>query len=488
MNAFLDGHGFYHSGLEAEGKDYKRVFCRPASVELWNALDSMGSGLTIFGPPGVGKSLTVWLWLSYHRSIQSKSVLWVHVSKVATPLGLLLNSSGIQKFCPDATFVSTCTADIVVLDGVIDDDYEMLQFERALWQFDINRKRKAILVASMALKKRNLETFERLNVKRFDMYPWSLEEFKSACRDSQFFDSVKSNLGAKEGASFDDLQRDTLIAEKYYFAGDSARWMFAKTIETVMSEINSYISCVGNISDFLQGRVGDRSRDSVNHLLFRYLINSKTISFFVSKYVAKQIVEIGGKNVINLAYNLAASLNNESFTGWIVELDFLQLLKLGPLSLKDRDGNMIVLESKPTVNFDVTEDGMKNISVHILSSWLIPCKWNQGGYDLACLQKFQGGYLLRFIQITNASSHSLKLQFFSKLSQLIQAQLKIEVGRIEIIMAVPNEKLTSFTMKQTDVVSSGILSHWLCGIGNDKWKQGKEASQVQVLGFEKSRP
>ena len=57
--------------------------------------------------------------------------------------------------------------------------------------------------------------------------------------------------------------------------------------------------------------------------------------------------------------------------------------------------------------------------------WLLPMKWNQGGYDLLCLLQFNGEYFLRFVQVTISSTHTLKLQHFKDLG--IQWLLRLSV-------------------------------------------------------------
>jgi hypothetical protein len=53
-------------------------------------------------------------------------------------------------------------------------------------------------------------------------------------------------------------------------------------------------------------------------------------------------------------------------------------------------------------------------------------------------------------------------------------------------MAVPKEILHSFSVNQTDVESNGDLLHYFRCKGKDYWKQGEEAGQVRILGFETS--
>lgn len=64
-------------------------------------------------------------------------------------------------------------------------------------------------------------------------------------------------------------------------------------------------------------------------------------------------MDSGGIECIKLAHNLAYSLNNGSFTGWVVELDFIQLIKIGNVEMKDKDGRIVSLEHIPVVYFDI---------------------------------------------------------------------------------------------------------------------------------------
>jgi hypothetical protein len=128
--------------------------------------------------------------------------------------------------------------------------------------------------------------------------------------------------------------------------------------------------------------------------------------------------------------------------------------------MMDSDDEIVVLESRPVISFEVSNEGIQMIQQHIKTHRLIPSKWNQGGFDLVCLMQFQEGYMLMFIQITNESTHNLKLNFFSNLSQMMQKELMIEIERIEIIIAVPMENLSSFSMNQRSVTNSRALDLW----------------------------
>jgi hypothetical protein len=120
--------------------------------------------------------------------------------------------------------------------------------------------------------------------------------------------------------------------------------------------------------------------------------------------------------------------------------------------------------------------------------WLHPKKWNQGGYDLVCLLKIGDEYVLRFVQITAAHEHSLKLKYFKDFATTIIEKFNIVVPRIEIIMMVPDEETARhFRILHSKVKYSGLLCAWICGETNENWQKGKEEDQVKVLWFDSNK-
>ena len=89
--------------------------------------------------------------------------------------------------------------------------------------------------------------------------------------------------------------------------------------------------------------------------------------------------------------------------------------------------------------------------------------------------------MLRFVQITAAHEHSLKLKYFQDFATTIVEKISIVVPRIEIIMMVPDNILHS------KVEYSGLLCAWICGETNENWQKGKEEDQVKVLWFDSNK-
>ncbi|KAI3655247.1 hypothetical protein MP638_007401, partial [Amoeboaphelidium occidentale] len=192
----------------------------------------------------------------------------------------------------------------------------------AAFAHKLNPSRLSVSVASMAIK-RNPDK-DRINgVSKFDAKPWSIEEFYAAANDDDFFEQVEPFLlqtGEEPlGKDCAAKLREELISRKCYYSGNSARWTWGTSIPDVISDIDDFVKQVPNSVDVLKGVVGEASADSVNHLTCRYTKGT----FFASKYIAKKVLLRGGAEVVRMAYGIASGLNNPSFTGWVVEMDFI---------------------------------------------------------------------------------------------------------------------------------------------------------------------
>jgi hypothetical protein len=66
-----------HSGLVPSGVDEVNTYFRKASYSLFEKLTVTAGNIWVSGPPGVGKSLTIFGWL-INQTRRDQSVLWVH--------------------------------------------------------------------------------------------------------------------------------------------------------------------------------------------------------------------------------------------------------------------------------------------------------------------------------------------------------------------------------------------------------------------------
>ena len=104
---------------------------------------------------------------------------------------------------------------------------------------------------------------------------------------------------------------------------------------------------------------------------------------------------------------------------------------------------------------------------------------------MACLLSVDGKYILRFVQITAALVHSLKLKFYIELASKIKQATGIYLENIEIVMMVPDEdSARKFRSKPNKVADADAWSGWFCGDSTEFWRYGEEGKQVHVFWFE----
>ena len=196
-------------------------------------------------------------------------------------------------------------------------------------------------------------------------------------------------------------------------------------------------------------------------------------------------------------YTFAKRLQNPALLGWAFEMDFMQRLRdcsrkkeqVRVKTFAKRKVSQRKWDVHGILHFemdDFEKATVKRLKESILKHfWLRPKKWNQGGYDLACLLSVDGKYVLRFVQITAALEHSLKLKFYLELAIDIKQATRIKLENIEIVMMVPDEaSARRFRIPPNKVADADALSGWFCGDSNERWKYGNEGEQVRVFWFE----
>ena len=161
-------------------------------------------------------------------------------------------------------------------------------------------------------------------------------------------------------------------------------------------------------------------------LIILCVVSHRGGSFFTSHYIARQVLERGGKEAVRLAYGIASGLNNASFTGWVVEMDFVNQFVDSKIRV---DGLEVIHEVRSETGvtehkehwkvnnvidkFEESDDQFQKYSEQLVDGcWILPAKWNQAGYDLVCLlsENSNGGvggkkkFMIRFLQVTRYNS------------------------------------------------------------------------------------
>lgn len=275
-----------------------------------------------------------------------KSLLWIHIIH-ETAYFVRITENEISEIIFDLTspselvfakkLIAEAREDIVVLDGLLGDRANHIALTESL---ESRCQKFHVQVASLAFNRSNsrtdaLETEER-SIKILEMYPWTLEDYKLACTDDKFYNSVSGFL-----IEHDDIKalvnqatavdRDEVLSKKYYFAGSCARFMFAKTFDQVKNKINDMIRKISDPNAHMRLLCGDKPNQSTNGLVVRRQANSNL--FYVSKYAAMQLSDKCSHQVFSMLYETSNRLDNPTFKGWVLEMEMAHACNKPELNL-----------------------------------------------------------------------------------------------------------------------------------------------------------
>lgn len=261
-------------------------------------------------------------------------------------------------------------------------------------------------------------------------------------------------------------EQEEKIEDKYCLAGGCARWMFERTVVQVIEEISSHISRIGaDMNLLINGLLGVRANNSISHL---FSIYDKDQVFLVSEYVTRMLSEKCEASFLVQASKTSLAMN-PSFDGWILEADFLLQVRLAEKSkgilvypdLDEKSEKWMVASRRQFLN---VSDIVIQPNERLENIWFIPSKWNQACYDAVQILPENA---FRFIQVTRALSHSLKLKYIVEFLNRFR-HFTIPVNSIEICFILPNDpQYKSFTPK----IAEGTL-----GIYQQKLKKRKESN------------
>ena len=515
VNSWFKANHLHTAGLSGNN-NVMPLFATSECVRLWKELNDLDRGVVIEGAPGVGKSISVWTWACHQAMHCKKSILWVHVDSAMFSSCALLSAidcrrSNIRDPKELSELMTLSDADIVIFDGY-KSNLDFLVCIRSLFPLPLSEKRKGIAVSSLAggLQPEHFGQISR-KISFFTFAPWSLQSYLEACANDEFFASVQDKFEPYDGdigpfapaalagflpdAISEHAIRKARVEEKYYYAGASARWMFAYTTSKIKVAVERHMDKVSNFKVLLDEAQGYQAKESSNHLLMRTKESGKTETFFVSRYVLKRLLhESRDRGDIQRAYELAKRHNNPSFLGWVVEFDFVEQLYESSvhspkiMNLYDKlDGDVLWTVSSLT-SFDAKSPFENS---WLLDQYKIPTLWNQGGYDAVGFVRSGGKRILRFIQVTRGKTHQLKLKYFSELAA---AFLKAKLADpsyfgVEIAIVLPRFQGSQFTVETViEVVNSGQLSHYNVGGSSAKWIYRNEKSQLRFVYFDADGP
>ena len=265
-------------------------------------------------------------------------------------------------------------------------------------------------------------------------------------------DVMEWSLDAEE-SSEETRSRD--VESKYQIVGGSCRHMFECTTDQAILDLCAAMDSVSNFTTLFEMNVGDLSKQFVNRLHGKYRIGNKVYWTFISRFVARELAEKLGESFVRNIEQLPGMTENPSLRGILFEMLFFARIGRDPgLQVNLRSENQAESESEQHDDWQrcsviplEASEVQKALEQGEARLCLKPLKWNQGGYDAVILDS--NDKLVRFIQVTIAETHDLKLRFMYECLQ----SLGIEQGgtwKVEIVFVVPKENLYKFRMKRVE--------------------------------------
>lgn len=471
--------------------------------EVWGALDKVVRGCVLEGSPGVGKSTALWGYACDQSQNHAKEVLWIHLEADQNEKEIGLGVQLSRGSCKHAVLsmddivhlLESSSVSMVMIDGFRHGKgFDKIKTLLAPMRIP---SRKTFISSSLG-GGFNREDLLRKGIGLSFVPSWDLETFEKAVLNDDFFEDVKIALGFAEGEGIIEYnKRCEKVATKFTKVGVSARYMFQYTEEDVIRLIDGYLAKVSSYKGLLDMDSGEKEAQAVNHLTALSLINGKRRRFFSSPYVLEQIVLRCGAEAIRKTYSVARMLgSNPAFLGWIAEYDFCDQLNKSvglenPIpNIVDGDGVQIRIEVPGKSLFDPEE--ILPSQLFQRGHWMVPTRWNQGGYDLARLIQVSGKRIMQFFQITRAHKHKIKTRFLRTLVVKLQDALTTEEGTnsiaisgIDIVIVIPllPQQCTKDTFPKPPTLEfEGNLADWYIGETNERWSNSN-TSECKVWGF-----
>ena len=479
----LDSNYLANTGLPDKQKVV--LYCRPTFHEQFKFLRKRVIDEKVFGwilgPPGTGKSITA---LAFASTLDRNEwvVTWIHLQRFENPICVRLENDS-KKICRlrllDILSLDSILEDkdkstkkhIVFVDGFVlnVENHGLVQRECSTWRHNDPENRRLVIVCSMSSRyKAKREQDEQLQLETFFVYSWDEQEYIEAVKHQEVFENVRNVLDT-------DLSEqptpESLVHSKYYFAGGSARWMFRASTKTIINETQDSIENVDDIIPYIKGSKRDWSSNVINRLLsarvhpyYNYL---RQISI-VSRFAAAMLAIKAGPELIRSLSEVTRVKGNPSMNGWLLEMWFFANLCHG--GVQPQDGNNVIIDNwtaKEVISLNVTIiPKLPDVS----GVWFKPNKWNQGGYDAIYMDK--GAGLVRFVQVTSASTHSFKLEYFyGFLKTLSESEESFEVEKLEIYFVVEKSNL-GFAIAKPSI--QGLLQQF-------GWKHGDECNNARIV-------
>lgn len=505
-----------HTNVKRDSSDPRVfMFVRPVNF-LLNDLLTKKRLVAVDGPPGSGKSLSIWWFaLEYARLHPQTRVVWIEATVGSATV---LENNRIRGHRIDS--FSIHSDDFVIVDQIVSQE----QYLKHLYRYGDIKFDTGSLV---------LVTSQKLNVKDdiiqshggevFTFPALKLEEYKQACRNHDFFASVMYPLGAVQptvhrrpvahpliaaagpqvvdvppssllGAPatvpdyFNAAVRNDLIEQKFFYAGHSVKWMFGPfyTIEMVKRKIAKYTSKVGSLEDAFTSKLGPHTVDPCNHLFIDLEHEGRRSVVPVSQYAVWCMTEsLCFDSFLRFWRFCAVNISPEhpSIDSQVLAIDVAKTLQSNTMNARVRGivlfeglhsiANAVVLDFAvaATVTFANESHVPGANNNFVANTWFLPESKCQGGFDFVQLLERTNAAgnatnVLRFLHVARSPSHILQLQYMTTFATNFNYGRNAEsvpplVINFEVAIITTAEHATSDKINpSTGTNIAGNLSGW----------------------------
>jgi hypothetical protein len=446
---------------------YKRPACKQQMKFILTEVIQGRKIGNIYGQPGTGKSITTYFTLASHSF--THRILWVACEKLVrrkfnrhtlVPVVIMQNGFKINHEVGYRNLIAgirkmTESADktILALDSAGLNTERIGALVAAANNFaEANLKNNKLLYVSSWGTQDDIESQPFHDQEKYAMtfvHGWKLDDYKTAIQNDSFATAVSEYF---EFAPNEDRSTKTFLKKieaKFYFAGHCARYMFAMPISRVKKKIHSAVSKVSNYMDVFKRLVGTSSDIAVHRILSRidnHQVGNSGVDF-VSHYALWKLTEVHGLQSLLALIDTGFGNDDAGLRGCLYELRFfLEVTTSLPFKPDNNTWPIGYVEFNPEL-FDKTIPTNK---------WLKSLNPRQSGYDAVILipgENKEPG-IVRFVQITRAKQHSLKLKAYGEFAESVKGVFKRKPAwsnfQVEIYFLIPSHRQEHFTISPVE--------------------------------------
>jgi hypothetical protein len=340
-----------------------------------------GEKLTMYvkGPPGSGKTCFISLWARMLRANEGKRVLMVQTRPSGTCVILILEINGDDsaKSCVPENLYSILadlfqkeTFDLCIVDGVHQHIPMCMSIVALVKSEHMKTNKNVIVTLEWFLPLGEELTGAHGTVKSIAFASWTESDYDEACKsqllvaypavrkmllaDWEAFVGVDPVQDTEEGAKSDSDESLTLaeeggmhasdenstpeaekemqlilrdaVANKYHYAGGSARFMFDLTMTELQDFLGEAVTRVKDWEKFARGEMAAGEPESVHSLLQKVNVRGRFRSIPVSRYIMLYAYGKARQAVSAVVQGVASATGNMALRGWAFELEQLDLI------------------------------------------------------------------------------------------------------------------------------------------------------------------